>query len=316
MIIFNVKKKLLIVNMLIFSSFTINSSLAFNGLDIENFITPKNNVRLSISSTYSNATNVETISTGHSELIIGDNQTLQVSHPIKTFYINTDSFNTGLSLKYGVTNKLDFGIAGLYLKHTARINSENTFFNKSNDYLKKVELNAKYQIIDSNDILPDTIIFSNLYLFDNEPRLKSFLIPSFSSGITTYTITDPILISLTAEYLHMRDRIGINNEKFNFGDLISITPSISFIANNQITLNGAINFQLKRQDYINDKIVHSIRSSTNLIFGVNYQINERNYLNSSIKTNISGLRESNFTLELISKIGKLPPTVSEIFKQQ
>ncbi len=102
-------------------------------------------------------------------------------------------------------------------------------------------------------------------------------------GVTAYRSIDPIVLSMTTGY--QRTKTTSNNSWF-------ISPSIDFVANNEITLTAGLNMDFKRPDI----------SQSSFEFGVGYSVSEEDTLSLTVQTDISDYSGSNISLEWIHEL--------------
>ena len=159
------------------------------------------------------------------------------------------------------------------------------------------------------------MIFSEISLYDKTDGLDSKTFSSALIGGTVYTINDPIVLSLTGSYQYNAKRsILTQNKTVDIGDALSINGSIGFAVNPDITLNTGVGWQLRQADKINGTNLGIKHTQTNLNLGLAYALSQRSNITANVRTNISGNGGSTFSVGLTTKLGELPPPLSEKYK--
>ena len=102
-------------------------------------------------------------------------------------------------------------------------------------------------------------------------------------GLTAYRSIDPVVLSITTGYQHTKT--PLNNSWF-------ISPSISFVANNEVTLTAGFNMNFRQPD----------TAQTGLELGLGYSLSQQDTLSVKVQTDISDYTGSNISLKWIHKL--------------
>jgi len=193
---------------------------------------------------------------------------------------NQDYINYGLSLKYGVTKKLElFSGINMYTQNTrvsgASFSSSNDSgfnnFNLGFTYMvKKEDTRPSFLIGGSADLL-EKITFSN-----NERSNHS--LKSYSFFATSYYTVDPIVFLLKANYrLNLKKTHNIYS--VDSGEVFVLSPNIYFAVNPYTSLNWGVKYQYKTKDKVNGIVSSNSSSSVGYTFGVSYEFSSNTTLN-------------------------------------
>lgn len=191
-----------------------------------------------------------------------------------------------------------------------------TGINTSNGHQwQDVTLTVGYSLKD-HSFLPETLLFSEINAYDKTQGLKPVALSSVLVGGTVYTINDPIVLSLTSTYQHNRSRISNSNTAITMGDVMSVNGLVGFAVNPDITLTGGASVQYRQADTIFGAKTHHNQTKTNLNLGLAYALSARTNLTANVHTDISGNGGSTLSLGLTTKLGELPPPLSQRYRQR
>lgn len=167
-----------------------------------------------------------------------------------------------------------------------------------------------------NKKFPDSLLFTEISAYDNTQGLRSKSGSSVLVGGTVYTINDPIVLSLTGSYQYNGNRKTLHNTAVDLGDVLAINGVVGFAVNPDITLTGGVGIQYKKADSFEDmgQISHN-QTQTLLNLGMAYALSARSNLTANVRTNISGGNNSTLSLGITTKLGALPPPLSEKYRQ-
>lgn len=160
------------------------------------------------------------------------------------------------------------------------------------------------------------MIFGEISLYDKTDGLDSKTFSSALIGGTLYTVNDPIVLSLTGSYQYNAKRdILTQNKIVDIGDVLSVNGTVGFAVNPDITLNTGVGWQLRQADKINGINLGIKQTQTNLSLGLAYALSQRSNITANVRTNISGDGGSTFSVGLMTKLGELPPPLSERYRK-
>lgn len=300
--------------LLVFISIS-KSSFSDIPLTIEDLTTDKNRIKLITNINYLNKSQRDLYDQGYSYIDLNDGNTITLPNtPIEGTSI-VDNVIGSIGLNYGVTDKWEIGIKANAIYKKTRINNVSTT-SKTESYLQDFSFNTQYQLIDNHDYLPNGLVFSELSLYDKTAGFSSKKLSSVLLGSTFYTINDPIILSVSGSYQYNKERKFLDqNQKFNLGDIVTLNGSLGFAVNPDITLNAGVGWQFKKSDKINGKNIDIKKTQTELNLGVAYSLSQRTNLIANIRANISGKEGSVFSIGFTTKLGELPPPLSERYRK-
>ncbi len=121
---------------------------------------------------------------------------------------------------------------------------------------------------------------------------------SWLMGVTSYRKVDPMLFSITAAYQYSMDR-NTDRGVLDPGDVIAIDPSVSFLANPDVTLSLGTSWS-SRQGDTRDGGPQSIRiTQMSLNVGVGYAWSENTLLFFNTNADISGAGGASVSLSFL-----------------
>lgn len=292
------------------------SAFADLPLTVDDLITDKNKFKLTTNINYFNQSQRNLTEQGYSLVDLGNGRTLTLPNPPTEGVNNTDSLIGTLGLNYGITDKWDIGIKTNALYRQTRQNISDDTHQDTDKYLQDISFTTQYQTTENHQKLPDSLVFSEISVYDKTDGLDSKSLSSVLVGGTVYTVNDPIVLSLTGSYQYNTNRdILDQNQKVNIGDIFSLNGSVGFAVNPDITLNTGVGWQSREADKINGKDLGVRQTQTNLSLGLAYALSQRSNLTANVRTNISGDNGSTFSVGLTTKLGKLPPPLSERYRK-
>lgn len=286
-------------------------------LTVEDLITDKNKFKLTTNISYFNQSQRNLTEQGYSFIDLGNGRTLSLPNPPTEGTSNTDSLIGTLGLNYGATDKWELGVKANALYRQTRFSASDVNNQQTDRYLQDVSVTTQYQTTENHKTLPDSLVFSEISVYDKTDGLDSKSLSSVLVGGTVYTINDPIVLSLTSSYQYSAKRDILDRNKIvDIGDVLSVNGSIGFAVNPDITLNTGVGWQLRQADKIDGKEVGGKQTQTNLSLGMAYAVSERNNLTANLRTNVSGQDGSTFSVGLTTKLGALPQPLSERYKKR
>lgn len=134
-------------------------------------------------------------------------------------------------------------------------------------------------------------------------------------GFTTYTINDPIVLSLTGTYQHQTRRKLDGGGYVDLGDNAMLNGSVAFAVNPDITLTGGVGVRHKWADKNGLGKLENHSTQTTLNLGLAYALSARSNLTANVRTPISGDGGSTLSVGLTTKLGTLPPPLSQKYRQ-
>lgn len=284
-------------------------------LTVEDLITDKNRFKLDTSLSYYNQNKTNLAPQEYSIADLGNGRVIILPAPAAENNSNTDMLIASTGLRYGVSDTWEVGVRGNFTHTTERYTIDQQPNQTQNKALQDIYLTTQYSFKD-NKKLPDSLLFAEISAYDNTQGLQFKSGASVLLGGTAYTINDPIVFSLTGSYQYNGNRKTLHNTAVNIGDIMAINGLMGFAVNPDITLTGGVGVQYKKSDNIQNigRIAHN-QTQTTLNLGVAYALSARSNLTANIRTPISGNNHSTLSLGVTTKLGALPPPLSEKYRQ-
>lgn len=284
-------------------------------LTVDDLLADKNRFKLDTDLSYYNHHRSSVTTQGFEMVDLGQGRTLYMPS-IGESNTNTDSLIAGLGLRYGVSDKLEMGIKTNAIYRNARRQNGAELSKSSDTHLNDISLSTQYQFTKNHAKLPDMIGFGELSLYDNTQGLKNKSGASALVGFTTYTVNDPIVLSLTGTYQYQARRETSTGHRMDLGDTATLNGSVGFAVNPDITLTGGVGVRHKWADNNELGKLENNSTQTTLNLGFAYALNARSNLTANIRTPISGDGGSTLSVGLTTKLGALPPPLSQKYRQK
>ena len=290
-------------------------SLSFNTyadlpLTIEELLTKSKTFRLEWGLSYANSQRNQ-INT-HFDIIqtTSDNQVLLPIN-VTEQHQNSDLVSLNLGLRYGYSVDTEFYARLIGMAQDNRWQNNGTAENnkfplesQKSQQWQDLTLGVNYRFSTDNET-PALIGFVEISAAEHfgHSSKKYLYARSGRVGFTAYRTVDPIVLSLTSGYRFALSRQR-NDLTLNPGDLFFINPSVGFAVNNEVTLTGGVQFNIRGKDTIADSAVSPRTTQTQLEFGIGYGIAEKLTLNVNINTDISGQQGSQSSVNFTYKFNK------------
>jgi hypothetical protein len=288
--------KIIITNLLLVLAM---SAMAEVPLSIEDIVAKHHEIKLDAGIDYISSEN-DNILVNQSIALTNPNGSI-INIPVDVKYAKqkTDTLVGNFGLKYGITPKTEIyaKTSGLWQKNTNSIDKQSDNLSQIND----LAFGIQHQILQEGKN-PALIGFAEASIFEKGFE-NNKIGKSYTIGLSTYKISDPIVFSLATAYRFNLKDSGVKN-----GNILSVSPSIAFAANNNVSLNVGINWQLRQADKINGKSTLSNQTATALNLGASYAINQNTNINAQVKTSLSGNKQTTLSLLLSHKFGSRSAT--------
>lgn len=245
-------------------------------------------------------------------LDMGNGRTLPMPVLIGEQIANNDTLIGSIGADYQFNDKLDIGANVDFIYYENRTDLPSRVSHK---YLSDIGVNAQYKLFENHSKLPNINIYGDISLYDNANNLNSKWLSSGLIGINSYIINEPITISGTASYQTRQPRITKMGDTVEFGDSVSLGGTVGFLVNPEISLNTGLSWQLTKPQKQNGQRIDTYRTQTNLSLGLTYAMSAKSNVSANIRTNISGQSGSSFSLGITTNLGKLPPSLSDQYRQ-
>lgn len=283
-------------------------------LTVSDILTDKNRFKLDTDFSYYNHHKSSVATQGFEMVDLGQGRTIYMPS-LGESHSNTDSVIMGLGLRYGVSDKLEVGIKGNGIYRNARHQSREELSSTSDTYLNDISISSQYQLTKNHAKLPDMLAFGELSVYDNTQGLKRKSAGSALVGFTTYAINDPIVLSLTGTYQHQTGRKTDTGDRIDLGNVATLNGSVGFAVNPDITLTGGVGVRHKWADKGEFGKLENHSTQTTLNLGLAYALSARSNLTANVRMLISGDGGSTMSVGLTTKLGELPPPLSQKYRQ-
>lgn len=290
-------------------------------LTIESLTTDKGRFKLDTAISYFNQNNSNLLSQGSSIIDLGNGSIITIPNLPTEGTVNTDTIVGTVGLRYGISEAWEVGVKANGLVLEQRQENEGKVSSQNDTRLQDISLATQYQFIKNHKSLPDSLVFSELSLYDNTSGFKTKTASSMIVGSTIYTVNDPIALSLTGIYQHNNNRTIVSAaegfpDQVDIGNIFSLSGSVAFAVNPDITLNTGVGWRMIGGDkFLDTDDDRATRTETSLNVGMAYALTERSNLTANLRTDVSGDSGSTLSLGMTTKLGKLPPPISQQYRK-
>lgn len=283
-------------------------------LTVDDLLADKNRFRLDTDLSYYNHHKSSVATQGFEAVDLGSGRVVYLPS-FGESHTNTDSLIAGIGLRYGVSDRLEVGVKTNAVYHDTRHQNSAELSSSSDMRLNDAHLSTQYQFTKNHAKLPDMLAFGELSFYDNTQGLKSKSGASALLGGTVYTVNDPIVLSLTGAYQYQAKRETNAGSQVDLGDSMLLNASLGFAVNPDITLTGGVGVRHKWADENAQGRLENHRTQTTLNFGLAYALSARSNLTANIRVPASGDGGSTLSMGLTTKLGALPPPLSERYRK-
>jgi len=245
-------------------------------LSIDDLVTHKNKTKINASVVYSNRDRSSLITRG---LI-----------PLGTKKVNQDVFINTVSLHYGLTKKIEVHGRGSFLYSSVRsidtVGGKTETSVTNNGRFGDSWLGVNYRLKE-DDATPGIILSTEAALWERFGT-NVVLLKSFTVGMTAYKAIDPVIFSCDSGY---RVSLRRNNGEHDVrpGGLFWVSPSVSFVANDRVTLATGFRWSGQGADrHYGNKQPAVYQTQTDLQLGVGYSFSKDTALNVRLMGTLSG----------------------------
>ncbi|UNU73336.1 transporter [Moraxella nasovis] len=290
-----------------------NTTHADLPLTVDDILADKNRFKLDTDISYYNHHKTFASTQGFETVDLGNGRSI-VMPVLGDSHTNTDSLIAGVGLRYGVGDKFEMGVKGTGLYRNQRFQNGSTLADTHNSDLQDISLSTQYQLTNNHKSLPNSLLFGELSVYDKTAGFKPKHGASALIGGTVYTINDPIVLSLTGTYQYQGGRELTGGGRVALGDTAMLNGSVGFAVNPDITLTGGVGVRHKWADKTDNKLENN-STQTTLNLGLAYALSARSNLTANVRTPISGSGGSTLSVGLSTKLGQLPPPLSQKYRQ-
>ena len=257
-------------------------------LSIEDVLTDKGKFKLDAAVTYVNSESSRAEPGAPVYIQTGPASFIPVLGGLNENSQNSDMLVGTLGLRYGLTGSTDLYGSGSYLWREERsFGSENRESGKTRSQsLSDISLGISHTFL-KDDKNPALIGFAEAKLYE-KTQGKAASGKSWLIGATTYKAIDPVVLSLTAAYRLNRSKTLSDGLKYQAGNYWLLNPSVSFAANDRISLTGGVQWLGRQPDRFAGGKAASRNTATYAHFGAGFGLTKATALNASARFNISG----------------------------
>ena len=237
-------------------------------ITIENLLSDKGTTRLGMSMTYINSENIS--STFFGETIS-----------------NTDVLATSISVKYGISSLNEIYVRATYLLSENRIFDEDE---KSSTHIQNYISDSWIGIghkFNNDSESPALFGFAEVQVSERQADKSYSNLNGVAVGMMTYQTFDPIVLSLSGN-IQIYKKTRTKEFSYTKGNIISLTPSVSFAVNDKITITSGFNWSIREPNSYNGKAIGIKRTSTSLDLGVGFGLDNKDTLSLNVSPQVSG----------------------------
>lgn len=280
---------------LIFSCLAYNSVNADLPLSLEELLTEKGKLRLESSLSYINSEQQKGEFANPIFIQTGSASFVPVPTELREQNRNSDMLVAILGLRYGLTGKTDiYGNASHIWRNERSSNGEREY-SRSSRNLADVSLGISHTFMQDGKN-PALIGFAETAVYEKSQG-KAASGKGWLVGVTTYKAIDPVVLSLTAAY-KLNLAKNTNNGRYRAGNYLMLNPSVSFAANDRISINGGVQWIAAQADKLDGNKISPKNTSSYAHTGVGLGISKDTALNASARFKVSGQGSAEWKLGL------------------
>ena len=229
-------------------------------LSLEELLTDKGKLRLESSISYTNVEREQTRLANPIYIQTGANSYIAVPTALQQGSRNSDLIIGTLGLRYGITAQTElYGNASYLWRNDRTYNG--AAHSHSSDNLSNISLGISHTFKQDGKN-PALIGFAETTAYEKSYG-KASSAKSWQIGATTYKAIDPIVLSLTGTY-HINSSKNIAAGKYKAGNYFTLNPSISFAANDRISITGGVQWIAQQPSRLNGEKLAAKNTATYL----------------------------------------------------
>jgi hypothetical protein len=252
---------------------------------VEDLITDKGKFQLELSVSYANADRQGLFTAAPVTVQTGPTSFITLPTLIGERTGNSDSWVTGLGIRYGLTAKTEL-YTRLNAVHSIQRSTGPGGFSASQESAFADAWAGVNHQIKNDDTAPALLGFAEIALRETH-RHTSASFKSALVGMTTYKAIDPMVFSLTGAY-RINQRRNDGDQSYKPGNLLLINPGVAFAVNDRATLTTSVQWTRRQAERYDGQPSGIDRTATDLLLGVGYGFDKGNTLNTTLKLNASG----------------------------
>jgi len=270
-------------------------------LTIEDLITDKGKVTLDATFSYANS-NQQGVATGEPIIVqTGPTSFITIPTRIGETRTDTDASVATLGLRYGLTKDAELYGRGSYLWNSSRSSNFSDASSSNINSFSDAWLGLNYRFLKDGET-PALLSFIEVALVERLKESNSSA-KSWMLGVTSYSVIDPVVLSMTAAYRFNQERMN-GEQRYKPGNFLLLNPSLAFAVNDRVSLSGGVQWLSRQPDRLDGLSQSFRRTTTDLNFGVAYGFSDATSLAFSVTTNASGSSGSSVRLNLLHAFDK------------
>lgn len=203
-----------------------------------------------------------------------------------------DRFIAMLGVRYGLTDSTEIGVraTGAWTQTRSYASESGSSTTEQELPFNSVSINGATRLYQGAQ--SSAFAFATIGLVDRVSlrpyRPKNINFHTFTLGMGGYVVDDPVVFSLAGSATLTRD-VKFADGSYRRGALFSLSPGISFLANDRTTLSSGLEFSHQLADRFNGNKLDLNRSQTRLSLGVGYAFSEKLTVHGNYWTGLAGL---------------------------
>jgi len=256
-------------------------------LQVEDMLSDKGKMRFELSTTYANSERRSVDTPEAISIQTGETTYINIPTKVGERLSNTDAFVTTAGFRYGLTSKtaLYARASALHVEHRSE-NSEGTVSNDSTSNFADAWVGLNHKFRDDID-KPALFGFAELQIAEHQEDDKNVYGKALVIGGTTYQTFDPLVLSMTGA-VQLYSTRDVNNESYQPGNSLTLSPSVGFAVNEKITLTGGVSWRFKESDEINGEKIGIKQTQTSLDLGLGYAFGKHDTVSINARPKVSG----------------------------
>lgn len=200
---------------------------------------------------------------------------------------NQDYFNYGISLKYGLTQKLEiFSNINMFTSHT-NISHNGDFYSQNDKGFNNLNIGLAYQLKKEDEspaflIGASTDAISNIQFSDNSNKKHYF--KNYGVFVSSYYTVDPIVFFIKADY-RIDNKKEYGGRSVENGDSFILSPQVYFAVNPYTNLNWGLKYQYSSKNKVDGQVVSGNNSSLGYLMGLSYELSSKSIIDVAYENN-------------------------------
>lgn len=203
-------------------------------------------------------------------------------------------------MKYGVNDQLTVNLINTFLYTSNKLLNSDGGTSSSTDYnFAESSLGFSYKVLEEN-ASPSVSLSFDLVLVDKNGFDSTNYLSGFSASLSLYRTLDPVVLSLNSGYRYNSKR-DIKKRSVEIPDTIFINPSVTFLANPQISMAFGPDIRYREETTINNRTVEVSGIDMRAVSSVTYAFNSDTRIFFETAFNMVGDGQSNIGLSIVNE---------------